>query len=150
MIFASRRSVLIFIGFVLLVAIAVGVYARYRISSPLVLDAPPPTVVAEPLDTIPNVPASTIEALVTYNLGTAVDSLEAAVPRTYGDIEQRLPIGSNTRASFGFTVASRLSRSSRPSMTIPVLPRSTCGLPVGRWNWLRPTLIPHVRFSPAA
>ena len=24
---------------------------------------------------------------------------------------------------------------------MPVLPRSTCGLPVGRWNWLRPTFI---------
>jgi len=105
MIFKSRRSVVVFIGFVLLVAIAVGVYVRYRITSPLVLDAPAPQVVAERADTIPEVPASTIEALVTYNLGTAVDSLEAAVPRTYGDIEQRLPIASNTRASFGFAVS---------------------------------------------
>lgn len=105
MIFKSRRSVWAFVGFVVLVAVAVGVYVRYRISSPLVLDAPPPPVVAEPLDTIPEVPASIIEALVTYNLGTAVDSLEAAVPRTYGDIETRLPVPANTRASFGFAVS---------------------------------------------
>ena len=54
---------------------------------------------------MPDVPASTIEALVTYNLGTAVDSLEAVVPRTYGDIEQRLPVASNTRASFAYAVS---------------------------------------------
>jgi hypothetical protein len=94
-----------FVGFVLIVAAAVGVYVWRKVSSPLVLDAPRPPVVADALDMVPKAAESTIEVLVTYNLGTAVDSLEAAVPRTYGDIEQRLPIASNTRASFGFTVS---------------------------------------------
>lgn len=105
MIFTSRRSVAVFIAFVLIVVAAVGAYVWNRVSTPLVLDAPPPAVFAGPLNAVPKVPESTIEALVTYKLGTAVDSLEAAVPRTYGDIEQRLPIASNTRASFGFTVS---------------------------------------------
>jgi hypothetical protein len=105
MIFTSRRSVVIFAGFVAFVAAAVGFYVWWRLSTPLVLDAPPPRVVAGTLNEVPGVPQSTIEALVTYNLSTAVDSLEAAVPRTYGDIEQRLPITSNSRASFGFAVA---------------------------------------------
>jgi hypothetical protein len=98
----GRRSVLFIVGFVLVAGL--GVYVWKRISSPL-LDAPPPRVAADSVDAMPAVPASIIEALVTYNLSTAVDSLEVAVPRTYGDIEQRLPIASNTRASFGFTVS---------------------------------------------
>ena len=102
--FASRRTVR-FVGFVLIVAALASLYVWNKVSSPLVLDAPSPPVVADPVDTSPGVPASTFDALVTYNLGTAVDSLEAAVPRTYGDIEQRLPIASNTRASFGFEVS---------------------------------------------
>ncbi|MEO5619139.1 MAG: DUF4403 family protein [Candidatus Eisenbacteria bacterium] len=105
MIRASRRAVLVLAGFVLVVAVGLGLYVWDRISSPLVLDAPPPRVVSGPNDLIPKVPESVIEALVTYNLSTAVDSLEAAIPRKYGDIEQRLPIASNTRASFGFTVS---------------------------------------------
>jgi hypothetical protein len=83
---------------------AVSFYAWSKLSSPLVLDAPPPRAYSGPLNEVPRVPESTIEAVVTYNLGAAVESLEAAVPRKYGDIEQRLPIASNTRASFGFAV----------------------------------------------
>jgi hypothetical protein len=82
-----------------------SVYVWKRIASPLVLDAPAPHVVADLLDSSLAAPASIVDALVTYNLGTAVDSLEAAVPKTYGDIEQRLPIATNTRASFGYTVS---------------------------------------------
>jgi hypothetical protein len=84
---------------------AMGACVWHRVSNPLVLNAPAPRVDPDPVDVMPEVPESTIEALVTYNLATAVDSLEAAVPRTYGDIEQRLPIASNTRANFGFTVS---------------------------------------------
>lgn len=105
MIFESRRSVWIFVGFVILVAAAVSVYVANKLAGPLVLDAPPPRVVADSLDATPVVPASSIEALVTYNLATAVDSLEAAVPRTYGDLEHRLPIARNTRASFAYAVS---------------------------------------------
>ena len=101
---APRRSAQLLVGFVLIVATAAGIYVWRRVSSPLVLDAPPPRIVADPLAAMPEVPASTIEALVTYNLGTAVDSLEAAVPRTYGDIERRLPVAKNTRASFAFAL----------------------------------------------
>jgi len=105
MIFARRRSLLIVVVFVAIVAAVVGFYVRNKISGPLVLNAPPPSVIADVDDTMPGAPESSIEALVTYNLSTAVDSLEAAVPMTYGDIEQRLPVASNTRASFGFTVS---------------------------------------------
>jgi hypothetical protein len=102
--FAPRKPALVFAGLALLVAAAAGVYVWGRISRPLVLDAPPPRVVADLRDAHPTVPVSVIEALVTYNLGTAVDSLEAAVPRTYGDIEDRLPVGRSTRASYAYAL----------------------------------------------
>jgi hypothetical protein len=137
---ASRRSGLIIIGSVLIVVTAVGFYVWNKVSNPLELDAPPPLVLADPLGAMPEVPASTIEALVTYNLGTAVDSLEAAVPRTYGDIEQRLPIAANKRASFGFT----LSRSPfRVRVTGKTLSISTNVEYQGR-VWYRPPLGPEL------
>ena len=102
---ASRRWVVVVVAFVAVAAAAVGVYVWSRFSGTLVLDAPPPRVQADAPVALPEIPASIVEALVTYDLGTAVDSLEAAVPRTYGDIEQRLPVASNTRASFGFAVS---------------------------------------------
>ncbi len=105
MIFPSRRSVWAFAAFVLLVIAAVGMYVRYRLANTRVLDAPAPIVVADLFDANLEEVASTIEVLVTYNLNTALDSLEAAVPLTYGDLEQRLPIASNDRASFAYAVS---------------------------------------------
>ena len=40
-----------------------------------------------------------------------------------------------------FTACSLRTRASRFGITRPVWPRTTCCLPVGRWNWLRPTFI---------
>ena len=101
----SRRRVRVVAGLMVGLVIAVGLYVRDRISRPLILDAPPPVVVADSIEA-PNGPvASEIEVLIAYNLSTAVDSLEAAVPRTYGDIEQKLPISSNKHASFAFAVS---------------------------------------------
>ncbi|MEO5988066.1 MAG: DUF4403 family protein [Candidatus Eisenbacteria bacterium] len=103
--FPSRRSAGLFVGFVLLVIISVVAYIRYRLDQTQVLDAPAPVVVADIMDSNLQEAASTIEVLVTYNLSTAVDSLEAAVPLTYGDLEQQLPIATNKRASFAYTVS---------------------------------------------
>jgi hypothetical protein len=100
----STRLVVISVGVLVLLIAAVGVYVRYRLAGPLVLNAPPPSVVADTLDTEPEATASSIDVLVTYNLGTAVDSLEAAVPRTYGDIEHKLPIANTRRANFAYAV----------------------------------------------
>ena len=140
MISPSRTSGLMLIGFVLIAVTAVGFYVWNKMSNPLELDAPPPLVLADPIGAMPEVPASTIDALVTYNLGTAVDSLEAAVPRTYGDIEQRLPVPANTRANFGFTV----SRSPfRVRVTGQTLSISTNAEYQGR-VWYRPPLGPEL------
>ena len=39
-----------------------------------------------------------------------------------------------------FTLLSRFNSAARSGITRPVLPRSTSGLPIGRWNWLMPQL----------
>ena len=140
MIFTSRRAARTFAAFALIVAAAVGAYVWNRITRPLVLDAPPPRVVADSLDVIPEVPASVIEMLVTYNLGTAVDSLEAAVPRTYGNIEERLPIASNTRANYGFTVSRSPFRARVTGQTLSI---STDVEYQGR-VWYRPPIGPEL------
>ena len=116
----ARGPVLVLVGIALLAAIAAAVYVGVRASRPLVLDAPPPPAVADSLDTAPDVPASTVDALVTYNLRTAVDSLEAAVPQTYGDIEQRLPVPNSTRASFAYALRRSPFRTHVTGQTISI------------------------------
>lgn len=100
----THRHAWAYAGIALVVTLAGGFYVRHRMVTPLVLDAPPPQVVADSPDVNPAVMPSIIEAVVKYNLDSAVDSLEAAIPREYGDIERRLPVASNTRTSYGFAV----------------------------------------------
>lgn len=88
----------------LLVLLAAAAFLAWRFALPIDLDAPPPRVLPDLPDSLPGFSASVIDARVTYQLRTAIDSLEAAVPRTYGDIEQRLPYAGNTRVSFAFAL----------------------------------------------
>jgi hypothetical protein len=88
----------------LVIVLALGGFLLWRFATPIDLDAPPPPVVADLPDSLPGVSVSTIDARVTYQLATAVDSLEAAVPRSYGDIEERLPYAGNTRVSFAYAL----------------------------------------------
>lgn len=96
---------LVFGGIGLAVAVAAGLFAWNRLSSPMMLDAPAPLTAADPADSASVAPASTIDARVTYDLRTAADSLEAIVPRTYGNSEHRLPVANNANANFGFAVS---------------------------------------------
>lgn len=101
---ARHPHVLLFGALSLTTAIALGAYGVHRMRSPLVLDAPPPQVFADSPDVNPQIPPSIIEAVVQYRLQTAIDSLEAAIPREYGDLEQRLPVTGSKRMSYGFAV----------------------------------------------
>ena len=101
---APRYRLIVLVGALIVVA-ALGVWSWARLSGPLLLDAPQPSVGDDARDTLPEVTPSTIEARVTYNLQTAVDSLEAAVPRTYGDIDDKQPVARNARASFAYSVS---------------------------------------------
>src|SRR6185369_4362951 len=84
----------------LLVLVAIGIW--FLRQATIVLDAPEPQIVSEQVDTLPPSPLSVVEAPVTYDLGTAIDSLEAAVPTTYGDLEQRIVTAKNKQVSFAF------------------------------------------------
>lgn len=95
------------IGLALLgVTIAIGgSYLLYLFRNPLSLDASPPEITADLPDTMPPAAPSVIDAPVAYDVSVAVDSLEQAVPREFGDLERRIQAGTNTRAHFAFVVA---------------------------------------------
>ena len=95
----------LFILAVLLILVFVGVYAWRTLSMPLVLDAPHPVMAPESPDTISPLAPSVVEAPVSYDIAAAVDSFEAAVPRTFGDINNRIQAGNSSRAHFAFSVA---------------------------------------------
>lgn len=91
-------------GIVTVIA-AGGWYVFRTLSTPLVLDAPAPAVVADLPEVDGPLPASVVEAPITYDMGDALDSLERAIPRRYGDITQKLQAGNNRRAHFAFAVS---------------------------------------------
>lgn len=82
-----------------------GLYVYHTLSNPLRLDAPEPIAVADLPDSSPPLAASIVEAPITYDLTSAMDSLERAIPKEYGDIAQRMQLGTNRRAQFAFAVA---------------------------------------------
>ena len=138
-----RRPVLILYGALLLVVIALGLFLWQKRGTPWVLDPPPPTVAAEAPDTLAPVPPSIVDAPVTYDIATAIDSLEAAIPRTYGDIDARLPIPGNDRASIAFAVSRSPFRISVQGLTVTI---STDVEYEGR-VWYRPIIGPELSAS---
>ncbi|HYW31753.1 MAG TPA: DUF4403 family protein [Gemmatimonas sp.] len=54
---------------------------------------------------LPDMPLSVVDAPVSYALTPALEALERAVPRKFGDIEKRLTIPSNKRQQVAFAAA---------------------------------------------
>lgn len=54
------------------------------------------------LPALPPLPPSVVDAPISYALAPALDALERAVPRTFGDIEHRIVIPGNTRQQVAF------------------------------------------------
>jgi hypothetical protein len=79
---------------VLLLALAIACEAR------LDVDAPPPSMMAD-TDTLPSLPTSTLDIPLTLDLSPVVQSLEKAVPRKFGDINERKAV-SNKRVHVAF------------------------------------------------
>jgi hypothetical protein len=65
------------------------------------VDAPPPAVVAD-TDTLPPLASSTLDIPLTYDLSPVVRALEKAVPRKFGDINERHPIPGHSRVQVAF------------------------------------------------
>lgn len=67
------------------------------------VDAPPPTPVVDAgVDSLPLLPPSIVDAPITYDLTPAIAALESAVPRRFGDINDRRRTGSNRRVHTAF------------------------------------------------
>jgi hypothetical protein len=67
------------------------------------VDAPPPRPIADSgVDTLPTLPPSIVDAPITYDLSPAIATLENAVPRRFGDINDRRRTGSNRRVHTAF------------------------------------------------
>lgn len=66
------------------------------------VDAPPPLVVDDPVDSLTPAALSVIESEVRYDLGPAMASLEKGVPREFGNIDERIMAGTNRRAHFAY------------------------------------------------
>jgi len=89
--------------FLVLLALVVVAFAIFYVRrTTIVLDAPEPVIIPETADTLPRLPPSLFEAPVTYDLSTAIDSIEAAVPLTYGDLEERITLKNNHRVRFAY------------------------------------------------
>lgn len=54
---------------------------------------------------LPDMPLSVVDAPISYALAPALEALERAVPRKFGDIEKRLTVASNTRQQIAFAAA---------------------------------------------
>lgn len=66
------------------------------------LAPPPPDTLAEIDEGGEPLPASVVESQVRYELAPALTALERSVPRTFGDIDKRLPVASNRRVHVAF------------------------------------------------
>lgn len=66
------------------------------------VDAPPPDTLGELSEAVLEIPPSIVQSEIRYDLEPALAALEKAVPRTFGDIEERLQAGSNKRMHVAF------------------------------------------------
>ena len=69
------------------------------------VEAPPPLVVDDVVDSLPAAEPSIIEADIRYDLGPALAAIERAAPRRFGDISEKLPVPGNRRAHFAFAAS---------------------------------------------
>jgi uncharacterized protein DUF4403 len=134
-----RKVVLVVVA--LIVVVPIGMYLLRQTT--LVLDAPQPVIRAETVDTLPRMPRSIIEAPVTYNLDTAIDSLEAAVPKTYGDLDQKIETAKNKRVSFAFLLRRSPFRVSVNGQTVSI----SADIEYSGRVWYQPPFGPEVEIA---
>jgi len=65
------------------------------------IDAPPPAVTAD-TDTLPSLPTSTLDIPLTYDLSPVVRALEGAVPKKFGNIDERHDVTGQPRMHVAF------------------------------------------------
>jgi len=65
------------------------------------IDAPAPAIMAD-TDTLPSLPTSTLDIPLTYDLAPVVRALENAVPKNFGNIEERHAVNGQPRMHVAF------------------------------------------------
>lgn len=66
------------------------------------IDAPPPDTLGEINEAVLEIPPSIVQSEIRYDLEPALAALEKAVPRNFGNIEERLDVQSNKRMHVAF------------------------------------------------
>jgi hypothetical protein len=135
-----RTIVILAAGAVALTIIGTLAWRTYRTDLTVYVDAPPPAQADDLLDPMPEMPASVVEAPISYELGPAIAALEAAVPRVFGDVEKRIQAGDNRRAHFAFAGSRSPFRIDVDSLTIRI---SSIVEYEGR-GWYKPIIGPEV------
>jgi hypothetical protein len=79
---------------------ALVVIAAAACEARLDVDAPPPSMMAD-TDTLPSLPTSTLDIPLTLDLSPVVVSLEKAVPKKFGNIDEKKPV-SNKRVHIAY------------------------------------------------
>ena len=67
--------------------------------------APAPDTLGDVAEEAIEMPASIVDSEIRYDLGPALEALEQAVPRTFGDIDTRLQVPSNRRMHVAFAAS---------------------------------------------
>jgi uncharacterized protein DUF4403 len=124
----------------LTIAVGVGAYLWWTLANPILLDAPRPAVTSDSANLVPPIRPSIVEAPVTYDISAAVDSFERAVPRTFGDIDNRLQFGDNPRAHFSFLVSRSPFRVHVEGLAISI----ASDIEYEARGWYRPVIGPEI------
>jgi hypothetical protein len=69
------------------------------------VEAPPPLIVDDVVDSLPPAEPSVIEADIRYDLDPALAAMERAAPRRFGDVTEKIPVPGNRRAHFAYAAA---------------------------------------------
>jgi len=96
----GRRRIYVAAGAVLLVVAIVAVVLLRR---PASMVAPAPAV-TDDISTLPDLPPSTLNVPITYDLRSVLEALEREIPPVWGSMEERRQHPSNSRISFAFEV----------------------------------------------
>jgi hypothetical protein len=106
------------------------------------LDPPSPVVVEEDPE-VPELPPALLSAPVVYDLAAVIRDLEEAVPRTFGDLEERQPHPEHDRVSVAFEV----EREPFEAVLVGDTARISTVLTYAGRAWYDPPLLPEIRAS---
>lgn len=106
-------------------------------------EAPPPALVAGVAESLPAIPPSRLEIPVRYDLRPAFDWLESEIPKTIGDIDNKMALPGNDRVHLAYQIEREPFRFGFAKRTIEV---SSVLHYQGR-GWYNPPVLPEMSGS---